>query len=65
MVYFWIEILVYFSINTIKRGVEYNLNNLKKEGKLKRTGLTKSGSWETIKQIFRDDLVSNSLDYKY
>jgi ATP-dependent DNA helicase RecG len=32
-----------------RRGVEYNLDKLRKEGKLKRTGSTKSGSRKIIK----------------
>ncbi len=38
-----------------RRGVEYNLDKLKKEGRLKRTGSTKGGSWEVIKQNFRNE----------
>lgn len=31
-----------------RRGVEYNLNLLKKKGKITRVGSTKSGFWQII-----------------
>jgi ATP-dependent DNA helicase RecG len=38
-------------IGLSRRGIEYHIANLKKEGKLKRIGSTKSGYWKVIDEL--------------
>ena len=37
-------------LNLSRRGIEYHIANLKKEGRLKRIGSTKSGYWKVIEK---------------